>query len=67
MDLNDLDKLELKVKSLVDNLILVKEENRRLQTELEQSRNQSSVNTQERQEIKKKVETLIELIDSIEK
>lgn len=67
MELNDLNQLEEKVKTLVLNLKLVKDENKNLQRDLELLKSQSSVNSQERLEIKKKVETLIELIDSIEK
>ncbi len=67
MEFNDLNQLEEKVKNLVVNLKLVRDENKSLQKELELLKTQYSSNNQERLEIKKKVETLIELIDSIEK
>lgn len=67
MELDDLIKLEEKVKHLVNSLQLVRQENGRLQNELELLKKESSTTNQERLQIKKKVETLIELIDSIEK
>jgi demethoxyubiquinone hydroxylase (CLK1/Coq7/Cat5 family) len=67
MELDELNKLEEKVKHLVDNLKQLKEENRQLIAELEQTRKDSSTQNEERLEIKKKVTTLIQLIDSLEK
>ncbi|MCP5048014.1 MAG: hypothetical protein GY940_12630 [bacterium] len=66
MELNGLNQLEEKVKNLVNNLKLAREENERLKTELGQLKEESTVSGQERQQIKKKVETLIQMIDSIE-
>lgn len=67
MELDELNQLEEKVKSLVNILKMVKEENQKLKAELDRLKKASSVSSQERQQIKKKVETLIGLIDSIEK
>lgn len=67
MQLEELNKLEGKVKNLVDNLKQFKEENTRLKQELEQTKKHSSMQNEERVEIKKKVSTLIQLIDSLEK
>jgi septation ring formation regulator EzrA len=67
MQLDDLNQLEEKVRSLVNHLKIVKDENIRLQSEIDSLKKVSTVNDEERQQVKKKVETLIELIDSIEK
>lgn len=67
MELEELNKLEEKVKNLVDNSKRLKEENADLKMQLQQLKKDSSVKNEERLEIKKKVTTLIALIDSIEK
>jgi len=67
MELDELNKLEQKVKNLVDTLQLLKTENQRLKKELETSQKESHSNREERNEIKKKVANLINLIDAIEK
>ncbi|UCH92914.1 MAG: hypothetical protein JSV88_21835 [Candidatus Aminicenantes bacterium] len=67
MELEELNRLEEKVKYLVDTLKRLKKENENLKLQLEQSKKESSLKNEERLEIKKKVTTLIELIDSIEK
>jgi FtsZ-binding cell division protein ZapB len=66
MELNGLNQLEEKVKKLVDNLKILRDENQKLKAELTQLKEESSVSSKERLEIKKKVETLIGIIDSIE-
>ena len=67
MELVELNNLEEKIKNLVDNLKRLKEENEKLKMQVEQFKKESSLKSEERAEIKKKVTTLIELIDSIEK
>jgi cell division protein FtsB len=67
MELDDFLKLEEKIKGLVKNLKQLKEENRKLKSEIEKLLEESSLNNSERTEIKKKVAALIELIDSLEK
>jgi len=67
MELDELNQLEEKVRNLVNTLKLLKNENKNLQLQLEQLKKESSGKNEERLEIKKKVTTLIELIDSIEK
>ena len=67
MELEELNKLEEKVKTLVDRSKQLKVENENLKMQLEQLKKDSSVKNEERQEIKKKVTTLIALIDSLEK
>ncbi len=66
MQLEDLNQLEVKVKNLVNHLKIVKDENTRLQNEINTLKKVSTVNDEERLLVKKKVETLIEMIDSIE-
>ena len=67
MELDELNQLEKKIRNLVNTLKLLKDENKNLQLQLEQLKKESSGNNEERLEIKKKVTTLLELIDSIEK
>ncbi len=66
MDIEDLNKLEDKVKSLVNNLETVKNENKALKEKLMELRSESSVSNTEKDQIKKKVKSLIKLIESIE-
>lgn len=67
MELEELNKLEEKVKSLVDRSKRLKEENENLKMQLQQLKKDSTIKNEERLEIKKKVTTLIALIDSFEK
>ncbi len=67
MELGEFNRLEEKIRDLVNTLKLLKNENNNLKQQLEQLKKESSVKNDERLEIKKKVTTLIELIDSIEK
>ena len=67
MEIDEFLKLEEKVTKMVENIKLLKEENRKMKIEMEKLQKVSTVNDAERAEIKKKVSTLIELIDSIEK
>jgi hypothetical protein len=66
MNIEELNKLEEKVKVMVNRLKLVNDENKKLKSELQQLKKESSLNTEEKALIEKKVTTLIELIDSIE-
>ncbi len=67
MELDELGKLEEKVKNLVDSLKNFKEENEKLKSELDHLVKESSLNNEERTRIRQKVSTIIDLIDSIEK
>lgn len=67
MELDELGKLEEKVKNLVDSLKNYKEENEKLKSELDHLVKESSLNNEERTRIRQKVATIIDLIDSIEK
>jgi len=66
MNIEDLDKLEAKVKSLVNNLEILKNENTALKEKMKELRDETSMNNSEKDQIKKKVESLIKLIESIE-
>ncbi len=66
MNIEDLDKLEDKVKSLVNNLETIRKENNTLKERLSDLRSESSVNNSEKDQIRKKVKSLIKLIESIE-
>lgn len=66
MDIEDLNKLEDKVKNLVSNLEITRKENNTLKERLNELRSESSVNNSEKDQIRKKVKSLIKLIESIE-
>jgi FtsZ-binding cell division protein ZapB len=66
MSFKDFDKLEEKISRLVNALKTLKEENQKLQKELQATRHDSSQHDGEKNEIKKKIAALIELVDSIE-
>ena len=66
MDIDELNKLEEKVKKMVKMLKLLKDENKKLKAELEDLKRVASLSTEERTRIKEKVTTLIEMIDSID-
>ncbi len=66
MNIEDLDRLEDKVKSLVSNLEILKNENSALKEQLKDLRSESSVNNTEKDQIRKKVKSLIKLIETIE-
>ena len=67
MELDDFNRLEEKIRDLVNTLKLLKSENNNLNEQLEQLKKESSLKNDERLEIRKKVTTLIELIDAVEK
>ena len=66
MNIEELDKLEAKVKSLVNNLEILKNENSALKEKMKELREETSMNNSEKDQIKKKVKSLIKLIESIE-
>ncbi len=66
MNIEDLNKLEEKVKKMVTNLELLRNENAVLTEKLKDLRNESSINNTEKDQIKKRVKSLIKLIESIE-
>jgi FtsZ-binding cell division protein ZapB len=66
MSLKDFDKLEEKISRLVTSLKTLKNENQKLHKELQAVKQDSSLRDGEKNEIKKKIAALIELVDSIE-
>lgn len=66
MDIDEFNKLEEKVNNLVNSLKLLKNENKKMKHELAELKKGASQLDTERDEIRKKVTSLIELIDSIE-
>jgi FtsZ-binding cell division protein ZapB len=66
MSLKDFDKLEEKISKMVNGLKTLRDENQKLKKELQAIRQDSSQRDGEKNEIKKKITALIELVDSIE-
>jgi len=66
MNIEELDKLEGKVNDMVNKLKLLKDENKKLTTEIEDLKKETTLNSDERNQVKRKVTALIELIDSLE-
>ncbi|MCX6580547.1 MAG: cell division protein ZapB [Candidatus Aminicenantes bacterium] len=66
MNIEELDKLEGKVNDMVNKLKLLKDENKKLTTEIEDLKKETTLNSDERNQVKRKVAALIELIDSLE-
>jgi FtsZ-binding cell division protein ZapB len=66
MDIEEFNRLEEKVKKLVDVLTHLKDENKKLKLEMSEYKKGASELDKERNEVKLKVKSLIELIESIE-
>jgi len=66
MSLKDFDKLEEKISRLVNGLKTLKDENQKMKKELQAIKQDSSQRDGEKNEIKKKIAALIQLVDSIE-
>lgn len=66
MNIEELDKLEGKIYDMVNRLKGLKDENMKLSAEIEELKKETSLNSHERDQVKQKVTTLIELIDSLE-
>jgi FtsZ-binding cell division protein ZapB len=66
MNIEELDKLEGKVNDMVNKLKLLKDENKKLAAEIEDLQKETTLNSDERNQVKRKVAALIELIDSLE-
>jgi FtsZ-binding cell division protein ZapB len=66
MNIEELDKLEEKVNTVVNKLKVLKDENRKLTVEIEELKKETTLNSNERSQVKQKVVALIELIDSLE-
>ena len=66
MSLKDFDKLEEKISRLVNGLKTLRDENQKMKKELQMIKQDSSQRDGEKNEIKKKIAALIQLVDSIE-
>lgn len=66
MDLEEFNKLEEKVNNLVNVLKHLKDENKKLRIEISEYKKGASQLDKERDAVKQKVKSLIQLIDSIE-
>ena len=66
MEIEGFGKLEEKINNLVKAIKLLKDENKRLKLTIEQTKEESSHINSERSEIKKKISSLIDLIESVE-
>jgi len=66
MNLKDFDKLEEKISRLVNSLKTLRDENQKMKKELQSIKQDSSQRDGDKNEIKKKIAALIELVDSIE-
>ncbi len=66
MDIEEFNKLEEKVRNLVGVLKHLKDENKKLKIEMSDYKKGASELDKERNEVKLKVKSLIELIESIE-
>ncbi len=66
MEIEGFGKLEEKINNLVKAIKLLKDENKRLKLTIEKTKEESSHINSERSEIKKKISSLIDLIDSVE-
>ncbi len=66
MELEEFSKLEEKVNNLVNAIKLLRDENKILKLTIEKTKKESSHINSERSEIKKKITSLISLIDSVD-
>ena len=66
MEIEGFSKLEEKINNLVKAVKLLKDENKILKLTIEKTKEESSHINSERSEIKKKITSLIDLIDSVE-
>lgn len=67
MEINEFKQLEEKINHMVANLKKLQEENLKLKTQLKDYQKVSHSYDRERDSIKKKITSLIEIIDTIEK
>jgi FtsZ-binding cell division protein ZapB len=65
MSFKEFDKLEEKITRLITGMKTLRDENQKLKKELQEIRRDSSQRDSEKSEIRKKITSLIELVDSI--
>ncbi len=66
MSLKDFEKLEIKIKQIVNEIKQLKADNTRLKTENMNMKEELSGSLEDRNEIRKKVTSLLKIIDDIE-
>lgn len=66
MEVDEFTKLEEKINKMVNNLKSIKDENKLLKQKIEDLKKESSLKSRERTDIKKRITSLIGLIESIE-
>ena len=67
MEIDEFNELEKKINVMVNNLKTIRDENKMLKMKIEDLKKESTMKNRERTEIKNKITTLIDLIESIEK
>ncbi|HUU04470.1 MAG TPA: cell division protein ZapB [Patescibacteria group bacterium] len=65
MSFKEFDKLEEKINRLITGLKVLRDENQKLKKELQGFKHDSSQRDSEKSEIRKKIASLIDLVDSI--
>jgi len=65
MSFKEFDKLEEKINRLIAGLKALRDENQKLKKELQEIKHDSSQRDSEKSEIRKKIASLIDLVDSI--
>ena len=65
MSIKEFDKLEEKITRLIAGMKALKDENQKLKKELQEIKHDSSQRDSEKSEIRKKIASLIDLVDSI--
>ena len=61
----EFDKLEEKINRLIAGMRALRDENQKLKKELQESKHDSSQRDSEKSEVRKKIASLIELVDSL--
>jgi regulator of replication initiation timing len=61
----EFDKLEEKINRLITGMRALREENQKLKKELQESKHDSSQRDSEKNEVRKKIASLIDLVDSL--
>ncbi len=65
MSIKEFDKLEEKITRLITGMKALRDENQKLKKELQEIKHDSSQRDSEKSEIRKKIASLIDLVDSI--
>jgi FtsZ-binding cell division protein ZapB len=65
MSFKEFDKLEEKINRLISGMKALRDENQKLKKELQEIKHDSSQRDSEKSEVRKKIASLIELVDSL--